>query len=527
MQRDRIWTATIAAALVALVAWSAWLHWQTLTVTPFPLGVDGYFYPIQLRSLLDTGALEYPASPLTFWWLAPFAAATDPITGTKLGAAIGCALVALPAYGIGAHLTQQRGAGLVAAAVASTASTSAYLASEFVKQGIGLTVALTAIWLVLRALASPTRPRIVGALVAIVATYLAHKLAAAIVLAIVLPGAVEELRARGELRGRRLLYLLAALGALVPLAIVLGVVAPNRFLSGSDLGLLGTLFSGTAHWDAPALVRPRLTLAFDHEALIAGGIAVVAAVLLVLRVGEQPRGGAKAIAWGVIGLGILIALPWLAVDDAQGLGFRLRVTAFVPLAIGAALVAAAAARLLDQRRTAARPGKSGTPDHRTASATPGNFEGWQRDAALLVLALVVARAPHTRTEGRVVPHPAMVAAVMAAATKIPANTTVIVPERHILFMTAWYTGAPVRLRPDTIPYGRRIRLMPLAFIGMGSPLEDTIDAARADRHVAEPPLGLHPRHRNGLVLVAEPTWDWLLATLPAEVRGYWAPWRTI
>jgi hypothetical protein len=500
VHRDRIWTAAYAAALVALVAWSAWLHWQSLTVSPFPLGVDGYFYPVQLRALLEDGALQYPASPLTFWWLAPFAAATDPITGTKLGAAIGCALVALPAYAIGARLTQQRGAGLVAAAVAATSSTSAYLASEFVKQGIGLTVALTAIWLVLRALATPNRPRIIAALVAIVATYLAHKLAAALVLASVLPAGVEELRARGELRGRRLLYLLLTIGVLVPLGIVLGLVAPNRFLSASDLALVHTLFSGTAHWDAPALVMPRLTLAFDHEALIAGGIGVVAAVLLVLRIGDRPRAGAKAVAWGFIGLGILIALPWLAIDDPQGLGFRLRVTAFVPLAIGAALVAAPAARLL---------------------------EGWHRDAALIVLALVVARAPHTRTEGRVIPHPAMVAAVMAAATKIPPNTTVIVPERHILFMTAWYTRAPVRLRPEPIPYGRRMRLMPLAFIGMGSPLEDTIDAARADSHVAEPPLGLHPRHRNGLVLVTEPTWDWLLATLPPEVRGYWAKWRTI
>jgi hypothetical protein len=121
----------------------------------------------------------------------------------------------------------------------------------------------------------------------------------------------------------------------------------------------------------------------------------------------------------------------------------------------------------------------------------------------------------------------MDAAVLAAATKIPANTTVIVPERHILFMTAWYTRAPVRLRPEPVPYGRRVRLLPLAFIGMGSPLEDAIDAARADAHVAEPPLGLHPRHRNGLVLVTEPTWDWLLATLRPELRGYWATWRTI
>jgi len=32
-----------------------WQRWRLLTASPFPLGVDGYFYPIQLRSLLERG----------------------------------------------------------------------------------------------------------------------------------------------------------------------------------------------------------------------------------------------------------------------------------------------------------------------------------------------------------------------------------------------------------------------------------------------------------------------------------------
>jgi len=153
-RRDRIpgWLtpAAIAAALVALVAWSFRQRWAMLAATPFPTGIDGYFYPIQLRSLLEHGALQYPASPLTFWFMAPFAAATDPITGAKLGAAIGGALIALPAYGVGARLGGHRGAGLVAASYATLSTGSAYLSIEFVKNGLGLTVALAALWLVLR-----------------------------------------------------------------------------------------------------------------------------------------------------------------------------------------------------------------------------------------------------------------------------------------------------------------------------------------------------------------------------------------
>jgi len=507
VQREWIWRAATLAVLVALVVWSAWQRWQALSISPFPLGVDGYFYPLQVRSLLETGALQYPSSPLTFWWLAPFAAATDPITGTKLGAAIGTALVALPAYGVGWHLTKQRGAGLLAAVVATTASTSMYLTSEFIKQGIGLTVALTAIWLLLRALASPTRTRIALALVGFVLSLLAHKLAAGVVIAIAIPAVFEEARGRGFLRGRRLLYTVVAGVMFAITALVLGLVAPERFLSPDDLALASDIVTTNAHWDGPALVTPNLTLSFDHEAAIAGGLALVAAVLLALRVGEgvapdihKRSRGTRMVAWTIVVLAIVIALPWLAVDNPQGLGFRLRVSAFVPLSIVVALVAAGAASLL---------------------------AGRQREVALVALAVLVARAPHSRGEGRVLPHPSMVSAVMAATSKIPAGTTVIVPERHIMFMTAWYTRAPVRLRPEAVPYGERVRLLPGAFISLGSPFEEALEHARADSHIAEPPLGLHPRHRNGLVLVSEPTWEWLLAALPANVRTYWARWRTI
>ncbi len=84
--------------------------------------------------------------------MAPLAALTDPITGAKLGAALYGALIAVPAYGVGARLGRGRGAGLVAAAVAAQSAGSAYLTIEFVKNGIGLLAALAALWLLLRAL---------------------------------------------------------------------------------------------------------------------------------------------------------------------------------------------------------------------------------------------------------------------------------------------------------------------------------------------------------------------------------------
>jgi hypothetical protein len=304
-------------------------------------------------------------------------------------------------------------------------------------------------------------------------------------------------------------------GAAAIALVIVGLSAPQRFLSAADLALVENVFSSEAHWDAPALVRPGLTLVFGHEAAISAVLGILAAIALVLRPGTRTR-SERLVAWAFIALAIVLGLPWLDVSDTQGLAFRLRTSAFVPLSICAALVAGVLAELV-------------VPSTKGDAAGSTDAQRLQRDGLLAVLALVlVARAPAERTEGRIVAHPALVAAVMAARTSIPEGATVIVPERHILFMTAWYTRAPVALRPDRIAYGRRVRLLPLHFIEAGSPLEVALDEARATPSVTEPPIGLHPRHRNGLVLVTELTWDWVLAAIrPTSARSYWERWNTI
>ncbi len=476
----------IVIGVLALTAYSAWQRWNALAYSPFPLGVDGYFYPLQVRALLEHGALQYPASPLTFWFMAPFAAATDPITGAKLGAAIGPALVALPAYAVGARLGRSRGAGLVAAVLAAMTASSQYLSTEFVKQGFGLTVGLTALWLLMRMLERPTRARIVHFALGTVATLLTHKLAAGLVIAFALPAIVEDARGRGALRGRRLLYMLVIGALALVVVMVLGIVAPQRFMSPADLALIRL---SHAEWSLPALALPRYRLVFGHEAALGVAAAIVAIVTLAIKPYDHKQYATRVIAIGAIALAIIVALPWLAVDDPQGLGFRLRLSAHIPLALCAAI----ATQLIPR----------------------------YRDAACALVAIVLAlRLPVDRAEGRVLMHPSLVSAAMAA--KIPAGKTVIVPERHIMFMVAYYTHAPVSLRPEGIAHDDRVRVMPLAFIGADSPLDHAIDDARA---LPDPPIGLHPRHRNGLVLVSEATWDWLVARVGAT--SYWAKWPTI
>jgi hypothetical protein len=309
-------------------------------------------------------------------------------------------------------------------------------------------------------------------------------------MAIAIPATLVEVRAR--LFGRRLIYALLALITAVVVAIVLGLVAPQRFASVTDLRLLAHLVTTTPRWSDPALATPYFTLTMEHEALIGAVLAIAAAVALV-RVRER-RASEKVTAWAFVVLAIVIGLPFLNVADPQGLAFRLRVAAFVPLAMCGAVLT----------------GAIKLPRY-----------------ALPVIALVLAlRGLHERTEGRIVAHPALVAGAMAAGDHVAAGQTIIVPERHIAFMVAWYSRKPVSLRPEPVPVAQRIRLVPLAFIGPGSPLEHAIDDAREAPGIA-PPIGVHPRHKNGLVLIPEATWQWILARLPERDRRHFAQWPTI
>lgn len=493
----------IGLALIALVVASFLARWHVLAESPWPVGVDGFFYPLQVRSLLEHGTLAYPASPLTFWWMAPFAAATDPIVGAKLAAALGGALVALPAYAVGARLGRSWAAGLVAAALAAGSAGSAYLSIEFVKQGIGVTVGLTALWLVLRALERRSRRRIVLAVAGFAATLLTHKLAAGLVLVVTAPAALYL--ARTQLRGRRLIYAYAITAGLVLVLVILGLAMPQRFVSRGDLALLAHAFARHPRWTDPALATAGFTLQMAYEPLAAGLVSIIAAVLAWRRRG--------LVALAIACLGIVLAIPWLDVHDPQGIAFRARVIAFVPLALSAAVIAGEA---IGWFARADATGATESLRHRARRAIP---------FAIALIALVLSpRALEARRDGRILAHPALVAGVLAATDQIPRGATVIVPERHIAFMLAYLDRADVSLRPERVPAARRIRLMPLAF--MNDDLQQAVDAARNEPTITGP-IGLHPRHRNGLVLVDEPTWSWILARLPGPLRRHYARWPTL
>src|SRR5262249_8304268 len=145
-------------------------------------------------------------------------------------------------------------------------------------------------------------------------------------------------------------------------------------------------------------------------------------------------------------------IPWIDVRGAQGLGFRLRVAAFVPMGLcAAAVVGHLAAYVPKEARTI---------------------------VPVVFAAVWVAVQPPPRDAGIVRTHPALALGAAALATDLPPDAIVICPERHIVFMAAWYTGADVRLRPEGVPPDRAWRLLPLAFIGKDSALDRALMKAR-------------------------------------------------
>lgn len=487
-------------ALAGLAALAAWVFLRThgfLTATPEPTGVDGYWYAVQLRSLVESGRLYHGGAPLALWLMAPLAALTDPLAGVALGASLGAAALPVAVYSLARRIAGERAVGLLAAALAATSAGAFYLPTEFVKNAIALPIAVAALVALGRALERPGWRRAAVAAALVAAAGLCHKVG----LAFVLTGAVAPIAARFA-AARRDGEIAAGARGRVLLAIAVGFVLAAGalvLLVARDAALLDELFTGDADWSIPALAGDGESLHFRGEPAAAGlvGLAALTLVLLSRRVASLPPSSTidRALAIGPALWAVAVALPWLDAGDPEGLTFRLRAMAFLPLALTAASVAAAA----------------------LARLSPGARMATVMFAAGLVLVRPARyEAPVVRAD------PDLAAAVAAAAAILPPGAVVIAPERHIVFMTTWFTRAPARLRPETTPPAHRYRLLPMSYMSDG--LARAVDDARVAGAGVAPPVGLHAGHRNGLVLVAEPTWEWMLGRLSPAERTYYSAW---
>jgi hypothetical protein len=476
------------AALAALVGWVVWQRAGYALSSPYPHGIDGYFYAAQLGSLIDGGGLRWPSAPLTFWLLWPLAAIAGPVVAVKIGAPLLAALVAAPVYGMAREVGAPRAVALAAAALAATSPAVFYFGVEFVKNGAGMTAAALAIWAALVAARRRDRRSLILVALALIAAWLTHKSAAVIAAVAIAPIAVPALRDAGV--SRRALTIAAAVAVAAIAAI--GLLAPRRFVGAGDLALAGDLFSSSPDFGLPVQRLGDRVLLFAREVWLAAAAAIgFAALWIAGRLTAAERSLA-----GLAGLALLAAIPFIDVSDPGGAGFRLRLTAFLPLAALVAVLGSVAARRAPQLVTA---------------------------AALALAGFVAAFRPPIYLPPVVEQHPALIAAVGAAADHVPATDVVITPERRLVFAYSFLAKGRAAQSPGAAPAAHRWRLIPMSYASPA--LIGAIEIARksAPAGVARP-ISLHPYARDGLLLMTESFWQAALAALPDPERERYQRW---
>lgn len=451
--------------------WATATRWALLTSTSEPLGIDGYYYAIQVRSLLERGALHYPDLPLAFVWLLPFAAAMGPVEGVKLGAAVGTAAIVIPLYVLAARTTGRRAAGVVAAALGVSCGQSLLVASEFVKQGLATTLATACLAALAGAIERPSRGRAAATLAWLGLTLATHRLPA---VAALLAGSVAlAVRARAR---RRLAWIGGGLGV----AALAAWLAPRAVFGARGAALVGDAFAATA--DLATIRRPDGVHGVLHPEVPLAFAAAVSLAILAVRRGAP----GSAMVAGLGALAACAAFPWWDVADPEGLGVRVRLIAFVPFA---ACTAALFGRVFAGRVAAALAGG-------------------------LALVIPVLRPPQIDQAGARVPA-VYVQSLAAYADRIRPDSVVVTTQRSLAFMVTWRTRAEARRSvPPDVDEARIWWLLPRADLepALARALE-TVDSAESSTSAR--------RVRAPLVLIADAPFRRALDMSPHEVRERW------
>ncbi len=199
----------------------------------FATGFDGYYYALQVRSLIENGEVLNNDKSIVYPLLRFFALCfNDVVVSNKIAAIVFCSLTVVPFYLLTYRLTSSHIITFAAALFFSLSFSQIYMSFEILKNGISL---LFALWFIYCLACFFDRwPYKVGALVFFVLGFLTHKATAGalIVLALAFGLGAFLVKRRSFPAGRRTVVLVAA--AAVAILAVAGIV----FLSLGPLRLL-------------------------------------------------------------------------------------------------------------------------------------------------------------------------------------------------------------------------------------------------------------------------------------------------
>lgn len=223
---DRSSLALFIALCVAAIAARAWLQFGT----PLAPGMNGAYYFVQARALLEHGRLGIPDLPLTFWLQAGLARVIAAVTGwtqddaivfaVKLADSVLPPLAALPIAWLGARWQRHDGrpsflAALVPAAIVCASAAPLSMVGDFQKNSLALVWLAGTAWAAHRFLDRPNLARAAVVVVGLALLGLTHigVLGAALVFLAVL-GAVATFSAPTAVRRRVIVVALTGSAAL-------------------------------------------------------------------------------------------------------------------------------------------------------------------------------------------------------------------------------------------------------------------------------------------------------------------------
>jgi hypothetical protein len=221
----------IALCVIAAVAVRA----VFLFKDAFATGFDGYYYALQVKSLIKNGVVLNRDNSIVFYLLRFFAFFfSDVVLANKIGAILLCSLAAAPFYLLARRLTASHLVAFVSALFLTLSFSQVYMAFEIVKNGVSMLFVVCALYCLARFFDRHYFKA--GALVFFALGFFTHKAAAGllIVFAFCFFAAYLWLERRRVFRKWKPLHF--AIGAVVLAAIAAAVVFSVSTLRLLDVG---------------------------------------------------------------------------------------------------------------------------------------------------------------------------------------------------------------------------------------------------------------------------------------------------
>lgn len=324
--RQQPWREMLA--LLMILTAGALHDAAALFAHPFALGMDGYYYVLQVDDLQTNGRLYFHTrTPLILYALAGLSHLVgDPILSIKLGSIVLHAALCLGIFAIVTSVTRSRRLGALGSAVAAASGAHFYMIAEYINQ-LGALVFLTWLgWCVVRARRTRNRMWLLASALCLGAASLSHRSAPAIALAVGVSVALMQLLVTAQMRGhwpfRAAIFLVLAL-----------LCAPAL--------LAAQTFVGIPSWIRDELTfAPRLPLTNGAPAeqmilMVAAPVTLVAIFFGGRNAPAEASERFSHIVFGSIAVwALLVTLnPFLNDRGAVGISWRLSVLAYYQAAL--------------------------------------------------------------------------------------------------------------------------------------------------------------------------------------------------